>query len=160
MTPAIVRGVVVALVCVLGVGACTTTRSTRQTATTITTPRSSPPSYLAVRYGRAGQPALSTRDAAKLRFVLSRVKPCQRRFVRYAFTDIGFVLYFPDLTLPNAPHQGIEFVHTLGDAFTFYAPRTGDTHVGPIGADDPEGDPRFTNEYRWGTDFPCSAARR
>jgi hypothetical protein len=122
-------------------------------------PRPTETNYAAIAYGKPGQPALSADETSKLRFILSKVRPCQRRLVRYAFVGtFEVVAFFDDLPKP-APYTNVgntPFLHVLMDPFTLYAPSTGEIHVGPVGADDPEGDPNNTHEYRWQTKYPCS----
>jgi hypothetical protein len=54
--------------------------------------------------------------------MLARVKPCQRRFVRYAFTTAAngrqFVMFF-------GPYQGGVEPHVLGAKNLYYNPREG-----------------------------------
>lgn len=52
----------------------------------------------------------------------------------------------------------VGFTHVLGEPFTYYSPQTGEMTLGPIGADDPEGDPRFKQSIVWGTGEPCDGA--
>jgi hypothetical protein len=80
------------------------------------------PNYLALDYRERGQPGLTPRQAASLREMLARVKPCQRRFVRYAFTTAAtgrqFVMFF-------GPFQGGVEPHVLGAKNLYYNPREG-----------------------------------
>jgi uncharacterized repeat protein (TIGR03803 family) len=59
------------------------------------------PTYLAVDYGKAGQPALAPRERTLVRATLAVVKPCQRVLLRYAFPenaepDTRMVLFFAE----------------------------------------------------------------
>jgi|GEM_PF-4334029 len=57
------------------------------------------PSYRALDYRKPGHPHLRAAQVAELRAMLSRLKPCQRRFLYYAFPDPQtsaepFVMFF------------------------------------------------------------------
>jgi hypothetical protein len=125
-------------------------------------PRATWPNFAAVDYGKPGQPHLTNDQIAKLRFTLARVKSCQRRFVRYAFPsdDVRpFVLYF-ELDATPDPQGHVDYTHVLGDRFVHYAPVTGETTIGPIGSDDPEGaSAKLAHEYEWQPDYPCTPSR-
>jgi hypothetical protein len=115
------------------------------------------PNYEAIDYGKPGQPDLNAEEAAKLVLILRKVKPCQRRFVRYAFPNDGglqLAVYFEYNATPDP--QGVSFTHVLEDPYAYYAPVTGETHVGPIGADDSEGFPQFKYRYEWQPGYPCA----
>jgi len=58
------------------------------------------PSFLAEKYEGSHQPKLTIAQKAKIRDVLKRIRPCQQRFLRFAFPNTSskflphFVLYF------------------------------------------------------------------
>ena len=62
------------------------------------------PEYLALDYGKPGQPTLTAKEIARIREVLALVKPCQRAMVRYAFPENApFVLFFQGQWHPCGP---------------------------------------------------------
>ncbi len=61
------------------------------------------PQYLALDYGKPGQPTLTAKEVARIRKVLALVKPCQRAMVEYAFPENeDFILFFQ--TAGGSPH--------------------------------------------------------
>jgi hypothetical protein len=53
------------------------------------------PQYLALDYGKPGQPTLTAKEVARIRKVLALVKPCQRAMVEFAFPENeDFILFF------------------------------------------------------------------
>jgi hypothetical protein len=107
------------------------------------TPSPSPtwPSYRATDYGKPGQPSLTATQVARIRFILSQVKLCQRPLLRYAFPRDHYkslVVFFEPRGF-DSPGT-ISFSHVIGEGFAWYAPSVGETRVGPIGADDTTAD--------------------
>jgi hypothetical protein len=83
------------------------------------------PTYGALDYRTPGRhPALTQAEVAKIRNMLARVKPCQRKFLRYAFPDpaengdLPFVMFF-------GPYEAGHIPHVLGAGNVDYDPAEG-----------------------------------
>lgn len=121
-------------------------------------PHPTRPVYVAADYGKPGEPALTDAERSRIRLVLASVRPCQRSAVRYAFPEGApepMVVFFPLRELGSG--VGIPFTHVIGEANTYYAPWTGDLHIGPIGADDPNSEPQKRLGIQWDVERePCN----
>jgi hypothetical protein len=87
------------------------------------------PSYLAKNYRVPQQhPALTAEEAARIRAMLARVKPCQRAFLRYAFPSNGggMVMFF----LPH-PENGTQAPSVLGEGSLTYKTDDGTAEAPP-----------------------------
>lgn len=65
----------------------------------VATPKPVPtwPSYAARDYLKTGHPKLNASEKARIRYTLTRIKLCQRRYLRYAFTSARqpwFIMFF------------------------------------------------------------------
>jgi hypothetical protein len=78
--------------------------------------------YLALDYGKPGQPALTAQEIAQIREALALVKPCQLTLVRYAFpagSGVHLILFFQ-----AGPHGASS--HPFGQSSnSFYEQETG-----------------------------------
>jgi hypothetical protein len=74
------------------------------------------PGYVAIDYGKPGQPSLTLADASRVQWALSKVKACQRPLVRYALPGGSgpVVLFF---AIP--PNSG---AHVFGEGDAYYVP--------------------------------------
>jgi hypothetical protein len=109
-------------------------------------------------YGKPGQPALTDAERSQIRYVLGKVRPCQRPLVRYAFPndDSEEIVTFFALRDLGAG-EGVAFTHVIGEPNTYFAPWTGEMHVGPIGADDSNAAPQKRLGIEWDIEHqPCS----
>jgi hypothetical protein len=126
-----------------------TTVSTPMTVTKVSTPATIP-NYVAVDYNTTGlHPPLTRAEAAAIRNVLARVKPCQRSLVRYVLAENekdGIALFFePE---PN------RWAHILGEPDAYYTPMNG-VFAGP--PDDPDIQAQEKQGMQWDIDRqPCS----
>ena len=85
----------------------------------VATPKPVPtwPSYAARDYLKTGHPKLNASEKARIRYMLTRVKLCQRRYLRYAFTSARqpwFIMFFGP--------TGSGFPHVLGEDNLYYDP--------------------------------------
>jgi hypothetical protein len=109
------------------------------------------PGFVAIDYGKPGQPNLSGADATRIRRVLARVKPCQRALVRYAFPGrwAQAVMFF---AIP--PDGG---AHVFGEGDAYYVPNQ--DSVIPIPGDSENFGEIEKQGLQWDIDHqPCAPA--
>ena len=83
------------------------------------------PSYLALAYRKPGHPKLTKTEVGKIRKILARVRPCQRRFVRYAFSETDNTGRRGELVLFFGPGCPNIWPHALGESNAFFDPSDG-----------------------------------
>ncbi len=77
--------------------------------------------YVALDYGKPGEPSLTVKEIAQIETVLREVKPCQRALLRYAFPSNAssgkpMVVIFQIVELPN----GYSGSHVFGASNQMY----------------------------------------
>jgi hypothetical protein len=79
------------------------------------------PKYLALDYGKPGQPILTAKEIARIRKVLALVKPCQRALIEYAFPEnsdwLPFILFFE---APSVDSMEGSYGHPFGQSGNVY----------------------------------------
>jgi hypothetical protein len=87
------------------------------------------PSYAATEYDKRGQPALTRKQLALIRYTLSLLKPCQAALLRYAFPNWRYwgsprgemVLFFQPRDTSSWPNvlwsQGLGYKADVGQEF-------------------------------------------
>lgn len=105
------------------------------------------PTYLASDFDKSNHPQLSDTEKAQIQLALSRVKPCQRARLRYAFPSnssfgLPLVLFFE----PKLPTEAAHVFWTNG---TYYK-ADGEVFASP------EGVPRVSTDIAYDIDHtPC-----
>lgn len=93
------------------------------------------PRYAAAAFTKPGQPKLTPTEKAKIRWMMARIKPCQRALLAYAFDSNGppsapnagedargFVMFFSDR---DSQYPWLAEPHVLGGQNIVYRYETG-----------------------------------